>query len=144
MSEYLFPPEVIADPERFKPEPVVELWDLISKQDWDVCERAQTGVGSRWFTTGVYPRQDGSCTRSTRTTGCGWGASRSARRSGRGWIAPARRVAFGEDPDRLAADAREPLHLRRTDVERGLGVERARLVYHREHVVGHDHHRAAA
>jgi len=58
VSEYLFPPEVIADPERFKPEPVVELWDLISKQDWDVCARAQTGVGSRAFTTGVYPRQD--------------------------------------------------------------------------------------
>ena len=58
VSEYLFPPEVIADPERFKPRPVVELWDLISKQDWDVCERAQTGVGSRAFTTGVYPRQD--------------------------------------------------------------------------------------
>jgi hypothetical protein len=37
---------------------VVELWDLISKQDWDVCARAQTGVGSRAFTTGVYPRQD--------------------------------------------------------------------------------------
>jgi len=58
VSEYLFPPEVIADPDRFKPQPVVELWDLISKQDWDVCERAQTGVGSRAFTTGVYPRQD--------------------------------------------------------------------------------------
>jgi glycine betaine catabolism A len=58
ISEYLFRPEVIADPTVFKPEPVVEFWDLISKQDWDVCERAQTGVGSRAFTTGVYPRQD--------------------------------------------------------------------------------------
>ena len=58
VSEYLFRPEVIADPTVFKPEPVVEFWDLISKQDWDVCERAQTGVGSRAFTAGVYPRQD--------------------------------------------------------------------------------------
>ncbi len=58
VSEYLFRPETIADPDAFKPEPVVELWDLISKQDWDVCERAQTGVGSRSFTSGVYPRQD--------------------------------------------------------------------------------------
>jgi Rieske 2Fe-2S family protein len=58
VSEYLFRPEVIADPNVFKPEPVVEFWDLISKQDWDVCERAQTGVGSRAFTAGVYPRQD--------------------------------------------------------------------------------------
>jgi glycine betaine catabolism A len=58
VSEYLFRPETIADPEAFKPEPVVELWDLISKQDWDVCARAQTGVGSRAYATGVYPRQD--------------------------------------------------------------------------------------
>ena len=58
ISEYLFRPEVIADPNAFKPEPVVEFWDLISKQDWDVCERAQTGVGSRAFKAGVYPRQD--------------------------------------------------------------------------------------
>ena len=43
---------------RFEPEPVVELWDLISQQDWAVCERAQTGVGSRAYKTGVYPRQD--------------------------------------------------------------------------------------
>jgi Rieske 2Fe-2S family protein len=57
VSEYLFRPETIAGPD-FKPDPVVELWDLISKQDWAVCERAQTGVGSRAFTTGVYPRQD--------------------------------------------------------------------------------------
>ncbi len=58
ISEYLFRPEVIADPDAFKPQPVVEFWDLISKQDWDVCQRAQTGVGSRAFTAGVYPRQD--------------------------------------------------------------------------------------
>jgi Rieske 2Fe-2S family protein len=58
VSEYLFRPETIADPSVFKPEPVVELWDLISKQDWSVCERAHTGVGSRAFTTGIYPRQD--------------------------------------------------------------------------------------
>ena len=58
VSEYLFRPETIADPSAFKPEPVVELWNLISRQDWEVCQRAQTGVGSRAFTTGVFPRQD--------------------------------------------------------------------------------------
>lgn len=57
VSEFLFRPETIVGPD-FKPEPVVEFWDLISKQDWDVCERAQTGVSSRAFTRGVYPRQD--------------------------------------------------------------------------------------
>jgi Rieske 2Fe-2S family protein len=57
VSEYLFRPETIASPD-FAPEPVVELWDLISKQDWEVCERAQTGVSSRAYRTGVYPRKD--------------------------------------------------------------------------------------
>ncbi len=57
VSEFLFRPETIAGPD-FKPEPVVEFWDTISKQDWDVCERVQTGVSSRAFTRGVYPRQD--------------------------------------------------------------------------------------
>jgi glycine betaine catabolism A len=57
VSEFLFRPETIAAPD-FKPEPVVELWDTISKQDWAVVERAQTGVSSRAFTRGVYPRQD--------------------------------------------------------------------------------------
>jgi glycine betaine catabolism A len=57
VSEFLFRPETIADPD-FDPASVVELWDLISTQDWEVCERAQTGVSSRAFTRGVYPRQD--------------------------------------------------------------------------------------
>ncbi len=57
VTEYLFRPETIADP-AFDPSAVVELWDLISKQDWAVCQRAQTGVSSRAFTRGVYPRQD--------------------------------------------------------------------------------------
>jgi glycine betaine catabolism A len=57
VSESLFRPETIADP-NFNPQPTIEFWDLISRQDWYVCARAQTGVGSRSFTTGVYPRQD--------------------------------------------------------------------------------------
>lgn len=57
VSEYLFRPETITAAD-FAPEPVVELWDLISKQDWAVCERAQTGVSSRAYRTGVYPRKD--------------------------------------------------------------------------------------
>ena len=57
VSEYLFRPETIAAPD-FAPEPVVELWDLISTQDWAVCARAQTGVASRAYRSGVYPRKD--------------------------------------------------------------------------------------
>jgi Rieske 2Fe-2S family protein len=57
VSEFLFLPETIASPD-FAPTSVVEFWDLISTQDWEVCQRAQTGVSSRAFTRGVYPRQD--------------------------------------------------------------------------------------
>ncbi len=57
VSEFLFRPETIAAAD-FAPEPVVELWDLISQQDWAVCSRAQTGVGSRSYKRGVYPRKD--------------------------------------------------------------------------------------
>ena len=57
ISEFFFRPEAIADP-AFDPSAAVEFWDLISKQDWAVVERAQTGVSSRAFTRGVYPRQD--------------------------------------------------------------------------------------
>ncbi len=57
VSEYLFRSETIASPD-FQPDPVVELWDLISKQDWTICERAQTGVSSRSYRSGVYPRKD--------------------------------------------------------------------------------------
>ena len=38
--------------------PTVDLWDLISRQDWVVCERAQQGISSRAYRSGVYPRKD--------------------------------------------------------------------------------------
>jgi Rieske 2Fe-2S family protein len=57
ISEFMFRPEAIAAP-GFNPDPVVELWDLISRQDWAVCERAQIGVSSRAYRSGVYPRKD--------------------------------------------------------------------------------------
>jgi glycine betaine catabolism A len=57
ISDYLFMPETIDDRD-VSNEPVVDFWDLISKQDWAVCERAQVGVQSRAYTTGVYPRKD--------------------------------------------------------------------------------------
>jgi Rieske 2Fe-2S family protein len=57
LSEFYFRPEAIALP-GFDPSPTVDLWDLISRQDWAVCERAQTGVSSRSYTSGVYPRKD--------------------------------------------------------------------------------------
>ncbi len=57
VSDYLFLPETIAERDVSK-EPVVAFWDLISWQDWAVCERAQVGVRSRAYRQGVYPRKD--------------------------------------------------------------------------------------
>jgi hypothetical protein len=37
---------------------MVEFLDLVSRQDWAVCERAQRGVSNRGFDRGVYPPQD--------------------------------------------------------------------------------------
>jgi glycine betaine catabolism A len=57
ISEFYFRPEALAL-SGFDPSPTVDLWDLISRQDWAVCERAQLGVSSRSYKSGVYPRKD--------------------------------------------------------------------------------------
>lgn len=58
VSEYLFHPDTIAR-EDFDPTDAVELWDLISRQDWAVCERAQLGMASLAYRDGgVYPFND--------------------------------------------------------------------------------------
>ena len=57
VSDYLFRPETIST-QGFDPSEIVEFWDLVSHQDWAICQRAQTGVGSRAYTSGVYPLQD--------------------------------------------------------------------------------------
>ncbi|MEX2274017.1 MAG: aromatic ring-hydroxylating dioxygenase subunit alpha [Actinomycetota bacterium] len=58
VSEYLFHPDTIARSE-FDPADVVAMWDLISRQDWAVCERAQKGMHSRAYADGgVYPFND--------------------------------------------------------------------------------------
>jgi Rieske 2Fe-2S family protein len=57
VAEYLFRPEVIAAP-GFDPGEVVEFTEMVARQDYDVCERVQLGVGSRAFTHGVYAEKD--------------------------------------------------------------------------------------
>jgi Rieske 2Fe-2S family protein len=57
ISEFLFRPETIAA-EGFDPSEVVDFRDLVAHQDWRVCERAQRGVSSRFYTAGMYPRQE--------------------------------------------------------------------------------------
>jgi phenylpropionate dioxygenase-like ring-hydroxylating dioxygenase large terminal subunit len=58
VSDYLFRPETI-QADDFDPSEIVDFLDMVSRQDWDVCERAQRGVVSRFFDRGVYPPQDG-------------------------------------------------------------------------------------
>ena len=57
VSEILFEPATLAR-DGFDPSDIVELEDLVSRQDWAVCERAQQGLRSRAFQFGVYPPQD--------------------------------------------------------------------------------------
>jgi phenylpropionate dioxygenase-like ring-hydroxylating dioxygenase large terminal subunit len=42
----------------FDPDDVVEFHDLVNRQDWGICERAQRGQRSRAYRQGVYPPQD--------------------------------------------------------------------------------------
>lgn len=61
ISNYLFRPETIEGVDGFegKAGEIVKFWDLVSRQDWGICERAQTGVRSRSYAGGgVYPFQD--------------------------------------------------------------------------------------
>lgn len=58
VSDFLFHPDAIARPD-FDPTDIAEFWDVVSKQDWDVCERAQIGTKSRGYRDGgVYPWND--------------------------------------------------------------------------------------
>ncbi len=58
VTEYLFSPEAVADPD-FDPTPVVSFNELVIQQDNDACERVQRGVTSRAFAHGVFPAKDG-------------------------------------------------------------------------------------
>ena len=61
ISNYLFRPETIEGVDGFeeKAGEIVKFWDLVSRQDWGICQRAQTGVRSRSYAGGgVYPFQD--------------------------------------------------------------------------------------
>lgn len=52
--DWLFDPEVMAQAD-FDPMDAVELFDIVNKQDWEVCEMTQCGVRSKAFAAGgVY------------------------------------------------------------------------------------------
>ena len=56
--EFLFHPDEMAKP-YFDPLDAVEFWDLVNRQDWDICESVQRGMASRVFESGYYaPMED--------------------------------------------------------------------------------------
>lgn len=55
--EFLFDSKTMAQPD-FDPSDAVELWDLINRQDWSVCERSQKGMASRMWSGGRYSEQE--------------------------------------------------------------------------------------
>jgi Rieske 2Fe-2S family protein len=58
--EFLFHPDEIAQA-HFDPADVVEFWDVVNAQDWQICESVQDGMSSRGFRGGFYaPMEDPS------------------------------------------------------------------------------------
>jgi Rieske 2Fe-2S family protein len=60
VCDFLFHRDEITRP-GFDPSDAVEFWDLVNRQDWQVCQFIQRGMTSRRFTTGFYaPMEDWS------------------------------------------------------------------------------------
>jgi Rieske 2Fe-2S family protein len=60
VCDLLFAPDEAAKPS-FDPSDAEELWDLVNKQDWGICESVQRGMSSRAYTQGWYaPMEDAS------------------------------------------------------------------------------------
>jgi glycine betaine catabolism A len=56
--DFLFHPAETARPD-FDPSDAVELWDLVNRQDWRICESVQRGMSARVFRFGYYaPMED--------------------------------------------------------------------------------------
>ncbi|MGH2594485.1 MAG: aromatic ring-hydroxylating oxygenase subunit alpha [Actinomycetota bacterium] len=56
--DFLFHPDEIAKP-GFDPADAVDFWDLVNRQDWQICESVQKGMSSRAFSFGYYaPMED--------------------------------------------------------------------------------------
>jgi Rieske 2Fe-2S family protein len=51
VCEWLFDREVVAAAD-FDPSDAVDFWDLVNRQDWEVCELAQQGTTSAAFRDG--------------------------------------------------------------------------------------------
>jgi Rieske 2Fe-2S family protein len=58
VCDLLFAPEAAASPD-FDPDDAGDLWDLVNRQDWAVCESVQRGMSSRAYSQGWFaPMED--------------------------------------------------------------------------------------
>jgi Rieske 2Fe-2S family protein len=56
--DFLFHPDERAKP-NFSPKDAVDFWDLVNRQDWEICKRVQQGLHSRVHKFGYYaPMED--------------------------------------------------------------------------------------
>ena len=56
-SEWLFHPGTLADPAN-NIRDAVDFWDLTNRQDWDIVEQSQLGIGSRRYQPGPYSARE--------------------------------------------------------------------------------------
>ncbi len=60
VCDLLFAPDEVASP-TFDPDDAADLWDLVNRQDWAICESVQRGMSSRAYTQGWFaPMEDPS------------------------------------------------------------------------------------
>jgi Rieske 2Fe-2S family protein len=59
VCEWFFEPETMAR-EGFDAQDAVDFWDLVNRQDWEVCELAQLGLGSAGYTPGRFTEVEGT------------------------------------------------------------------------------------
>jgi phenylpropionate dioxygenase-like ring-hydroxylating dioxygenase large terminal subunit len=57
--EWFFEPETI-DRDGFDGSDAIGFWDLVNRQDWEICELAQLGLGSAGYTPGRYTEVEGT------------------------------------------------------------------------------------
>ena len=59
VCDFLFDPREMARAD-FDPSDAVDFWDLVNKQDWDICAAVQRGMSSRSFGSGYYAQMENS------------------------------------------------------------------------------------
>jgi len=57
VCEWHFHPEAMARPD-FDPKGAIDFWDLTNRQDWELSELAQKGIGSRGYQPGPYSNRE--------------------------------------------------------------------------------------